>query len=130
MLKDGNSLGVDNIPAEILRHGGPGIIDAPDRRMSENLDQWTMPQRLDKITDYSSSEERQHATLSELQNDQPDLSPQQDRATSDPQQASKPGRRDLGRGTSWFQITEAYHGTDIQLEAIGGKAHGTSGDLS
>ena len=46
-----------------------------DRRMSENLDQWTMAQRLDKVTDYSSSEERQHTTLSELQNDQPDLSP-------------------------------------------------------
>ena len=28
MLKDGKSPGVDNIPAYILKHGGPGIIDA------------------------------------------------------------------------------------------------------
>ena len=27
MLKDGKSPGVDNIPAEILKHGGPGIVD-------------------------------------------------------------------------------------------------------
>ena len=57
---------------------------------------------------------------SELQKDQPDL------FTSDPQQASKPGRADLGRGTSRFQMTEQYHGTYIQLEAIGGKAPATS----
>ena len=38
---------------------------------------------------------------------------------------SKPGRTDLGSKTGWFQITEEYHGTDIQLEAIGGKALGT-----
>ena len=46
MLKDGKSPGVDNIPVEILKRGGPGIIDS-----------------------------RQHTTLSELRNDQPDLSP-------------------------------------------------------
>ena len=34
---------------------------------------------------------------------------------------------DLGRRTSRFQITEEHHGTDIQLEAIGGKALGTPG---
>ena len=44
----------------------------------------------------------------------------------DPQQASKPGRTDLGRGTSWFQMHEEYHGTDTQLEAAGGKALGIS----
>ena len=87
------------------------------------LDQWTMAQRLDKVVDYSSSEERLHTTLSELQNDQPDLSPFQGHATSNPQQVSKP---DLGRGTSRFQITQEYHGTDIHLGAIGGKALGTS----
>ena len=27
MLKDGKSPGVDNIPAEILKHGGSGIVD-------------------------------------------------------------------------------------------------------
>ena len=43
-----------------------------------------------------------------------------------PQQASKPGRTDLGRETNRFQITEEYHGTDIQLEAVDGKALGTS----
>ena len=71
-------------------------------------------------------EERQHMTLSQLQNDQPDLSPQQ----GDAQEVSKPDRTDLGRGTSRFQITEEYHGTDIQLEAVGGKTLGTSGALS
>ena len=75
MLKDDKSPGVDKIPGEILKHGGPGIICYLSRRMSENLDQWTMAERLDKVTDYSSSEERQHTTLSELENDQPDLSP-------------------------------------------------------
>ena len=40
--------------------------------MSENMDQWTMAKELDTATDYSSSEKRQHTTLSELQNDQPD----------------------------------------------------------
>ena len=50
---------------------------------------------------------------------------------SDPQQASKPGRTDLGRGTGRLQITEEHHGTDIQFEAVGGKALGTSeGTLS
>ena len=39
---------------------------------------------------------------------------------------SKSGRTDIGRGTSQFQIMEEFHGTDIQLEAIGGKALGTS----
>ena len=42
MLKDGKSLSVDNLPAEILKHGGPGITNNLNRRMSENLDQWTM----------------------------------------------------------------------------------------
>ena len=42
--------------------------------------------------------------------------------TSDPQQACKPGRTDLGRRASRLQITEEYHGTDVQLKAVGGKA--------
>ena len=58
-------------------------------------------------------------TLSELQNDQPDLSPQQGHAMSDPQQASQSGKTDLGRGAGRLQITEDHHGTDIQFEAIG-----------
>ena len=37
--------------------------------MSENMDQWTMAQALDTFTDYSSSEKRQHTTLSKLQSD-------------------------------------------------------------
>ena len=32
----------------------------------------------------------------------------------------------FGRGTGRLQITEEHHGTDIQLDAIGGKALGTS----
>ena len=65
-------------------------------------------------------------TFSALQNDQPDLSPYQGHATRDPQQASSPGRTDIGRETSRFQVTEEYHGTDIQLKAAGGKAHESS----
>ena len=38
--------------------------------MSENLDQWTMAQRPDKVTELFL-----FRTKSELQNDQPDLSP-------------------------------------------------------
>ena len=52
MLKDGKSPGLDNNPAEILKHGWPSIIDR-DRRMSENMDQWIVAQRLDKVTVYS-----------------------------------------------------------------------------
>ena len=88
--------------------------------MSRN---WLWNQNSDKITDF---EVRQYTTLSELQNDQPDLSLWQGHAMSDPRQASKPGRTDIGRGPSRFQITRAYRGTDIQLEAIGGKASGSS----
>ena len=91
----------------------------------ENLDQWTMAQRLDKVTD-SSSEERQHTTLSKLQNKKPDLSSWQGHAKSDPQQASKSGRTDLGSGTGRLQSTEEHHGIDIQFETIGGKTLGTS----
>ena len=36
--------------------------------MSENTGHWTMAEKLDTITDDYSSEKRQHATLSELQN--------------------------------------------------------------
>ena len=43
--------------------------------MSENLDQWTVAQRLDNVADYSSSEGRQHTTLSKLQSDQRELRP-------------------------------------------------------
>ena len=74
MLKDGKSPGVDSIPAEIQKYGGPRHHRYLNHRMSENLDQWTVAQRLDKVTDYSSSEEKEHTTLSELQTDQPDLS--------------------------------------------------------
>ena len=38
----------------------------------------------------------------------------------------KLGRTDLGIGTSRFQITQEYYRTDIRLDAIGGKALGTS----
>ena len=41
MLKDGKSPGVENIPADILQHGGPCIMDAFTVATSENLDQWT-----------------------------------------------------------------------------------------
>ena len=57
--------------------------------LSENLDHWTLVKGLDIVTDYSSSEKRQHATLSEPQNDQPDQSTKQDHTPSDFQQASK-----------------------------------------
>ena len=43
-----------------------------------------------------------------------------------PQHASKLGRKDRGRGTGRLQITEEHHGTDIQFEAVGGKALGAS----
>ena len=65
-----------------------------------------------------SPEERKHTTLSELQNDQPDLSPKQVHATSDPQQASKPDRTDLGRGTSRLHITEEYHEQMFNLRLL------------
>ena len=65
----------DNIQTEILKHGGPGIIDAVNVLWQKNLDQCIMAQRLDKITNYSSSNGRQHTSLSELQKDPPDLSP-------------------------------------------------------
>ena len=55
-------------------------------------------------------------TLSELQNDQPGWSPKQRNATSDSQQASKPGRTDLGRRTRKFQTTEEYYWTVAQLK--------------
>ena len=40
--------------------------------------------------------------------------------------ATKGRSPDLGKGISRFQSTKKYHGTDIQLEVIGGKALGTS----
>ena len=72
-LQIDKSPGVHNIPVEILKTRMTRHNRYRDRRMSENLDQWTMAQRLDKVSDYSSSEERQHTTMSELHNDQPDL---------------------------------------------------------
>ena len=54
-------------------------------------------------------------------------SPKQGHATSDSQQASKPGSTDLGKGTSLFHITvEYYLTTAIHLQAVGGKTLGTS----
>ena len=41
-------------------------------------------------------------------------------------QAVQGHTQDGGRGTSRLQITEEYHGADIQFEAIGGKALGAS----
>ena len=117
--------GVDNIPAEILKHGGPGIIDALTVVYQKIWTSGQWPKYGTKSPILFSSEERQYTTLSELQNDHRDLSAQH--ATSDRQQASKPGPgwTNLGRGTNRFQMTKRYHGTDIQLEAIGGKAPGT-----
>ena len=56
------------------------------------------------------SEKRQHTTLAKLQNDQSDLSSNQSPVTDYSQETGKPGRTDLGRGTSRFQITEEYTG--------------------
>ena len=46
-----------------------------------------------------------------------------DNTADNSQQAGKPGRADLGRGTSRFHITEEheYHWINIQLKAGGGK---------
>ena len=74
-----------------------------------------MAQGLDTVLDYSSSKKRQHTTLPELQNYQPNESLEQCHATCNSRQASKPGRTDPGRGTSMFQITEEYCWTDIQF---------------
>ena len=42
MLKDGKSPGVDNIPAKILKHGGPGIVDTLSRPIwTSRLKDWT-----------------------------------------------------------------------------------------
>ena len=62
--------GVDNIPADILKYGGPGIIDILTV-VCQKI--WTSG--LEKVTDYSCSEERQHTIWSGLRNNQPDSSP-------------------------------------------------------
>ena len=64
ILKNGKSPGVDNIPAEILKHEGSGIIDVVLTVVCLKI--WA------QVTAYSSW---QHTTLSELQHDQHDLSP-------------------------------------------------------
>ena len=71
-MVNGESLGVKNIRAEILKHGEPGVITNAclNRRMSENLDQWMMAQGLGTAEDYSSSERKATQDLPEQQNNQ------------------------------------------------------------
>ena len=75
LLNNGKSTCVDNIPAEVLKHGGgPGVIKEALTviiPMSENLDQWTIAQRLDTVAECSTSQ-KGNTRLPELQNDEPD----------------------------------------------------------
>ena len=92
-----------------------------NRRMSENLDQWTMAQGLYTATDYPSSEKRQHTTLPEQRNNQPPPSPNQGNTTSDSQHYSKnQAEQILEEEKVSFRSLE-YYWTDIQLKAVGGR---------
>ena len=81
-----------------------------------------MDHRLDEVLDCYSSEGGQHATLSELQNHP------QSHAASDPQQAGKPGRIGLGRGTSRFKMSGEL--SNQPTNQTPGRRWGTTTDAS
>ena len=91
------------MPAEVLKHGGPGIIDALTVVCQKIWTSGQWPKNWTQSLIIPLPKEG-NTTFSKLQNNQPDQSPKQDHATSDSKQASKPGRTGLVKKNKCYRI--------------------------
>ena len=81
-LKGGKSNGADNVPAELLKHGGAEMVKFPHSTMPEDLENKGMAQIIDHSMLIPLPEKRKSKTMQTLQNHQPHQSPKQHHATN------------------------------------------------
>ena len=70
-LKMGKSVGVDNIPAELVQAGGEAMIDILISICKQDLEDRKMADHMDSIPSYHTLNARQLAAVPRLQNHQP-----------------------------------------------------------
>ena len=79
LLKKWKSVGVDNIPAELVQAGGEDVITS-NTTICNTIWQTEEINPVDPVLSHHTSQERQREAVSELPNDQPHQSPKQSHA--------------------------------------------------
>ena len=90
-LKKGKSVGVDNIPAEVVQAGGEDIITALTTICNKIWQTGEWPTWWTQSLVITLAQERQYAAVPELPNDQPHQSPKQSHAEDHAEQTEAAG---------------------------------------